>query len=243
MKEAAESGAHLIHFPETSLPGYGRSDFARSSADNWRELEDHTGEIANLSGKLGLWTVLGSCRKVADEEKPANCVHVISDKGRVVGTYDKRQLTPSEFGWYSPGNKLLEITVNGVKCGFLICYESCFPDLFEEYRKSGVRLIFHACHNVSRKRQRLFNELTLAQIRTRAIDNQMWIATSNSAARYSFSKTCVARPDGSIRSLRKHSGGILLHDFPDMKLGWTYDNRAKRIDVQDEEAFLCTRAC
>jgi predicted amidohydrolase len=190
----------------------------------------------NLVGNLGLWVVLGSCRKVANREKPANCVHIISDKGRIVGTYEKQQLTPSESDWYTPGNGFLVITINGMKCGFLICYELCFPDLFEAYRKKAVQIIFHASHNVSRKPRPLFQELTLAQIRTRATDNQMWIADSTSSARHSFSKTCIARPDGSVRSLRTHTGGILLHDFPDTELGWTYDNRKKTSNIENKDA-------
>jgi deaminated glutathione amidase len=241
MKRAAEAEARVVHFPETALPGYGRADFTASSADDWRQLENQTGEIANLAGKLGLWVVLGSCRKVAGEEKPANCVHVISDKGRIVGTYNKRQLTPSESDWYSPGDGFLVVTVNSVKCGFLICYELRFPDLFEEYRKNNVRLIFHSCHNVSRSPQPLFEELTLAQIRTRAADNRMWIASSNSSARHSFSKACLARPDGSVRCLRKHQSGILLHDLPDAELCWIGDNRKQKTDVENKDALGFTR--
>ena len=234
--KAAASEAHVIHFPETALSGYERTDFAPSSTDNWRELEEHTQEIANLAGKLGLWVVLGSCRKVANREKPANCVHVISDTGRIVGTYDKQQLTPAEAAWYTPGNGFLVVTINGMKCGLLICYELCFPDLFEAYRKAGVQLIFHSGHTVSSKPRPLFQELTLAQMRTRAADNQMWIAGSTSSARYSFSTACLARPDGSVRSSRRHTNGILLHDFPDMELGWTYDNRRKKPKIENKAA-------
>jgi len=236
MKKAAETEAHAVHFPETALSGYGRSDFTPSSTDNWQELEEQTREIVSLANKLGLWVVLGSCRKVENMKRPANCVHLISDKGRIVGTYDKQQLTPNESDWYTPGNGFLVAIINGIKCGFLICYELCFPDLFEAYRKEDVQLIFHSCHTVSRKPNPLFQELTTAQIRTRATDNQMWIAGSTSAARYSFSKTCIARPDGSVRSLRKHTGGILLHDFPDTELGWTYDNRKKRSSIENKDA-------
>ena len=225
MKEAAGAAAHAVHFPETALSGYGRSDFTPSSTDNWQELEKHTRGIINLAGELGLWVVLGSCREV--RKKPANCIHVISDAGRIVGTYDKRQLTPSESAWYTHGNGALVITINDIKCGFLICYEACFPNLFEAYREQGVQLIFHSCHNVSGKPRPLFQELTLAQIRTRAADNQVWISGSNSSARYSFSTACIARPDGSVRCSRRHTNGILLHDFPDTELGWTYDNRKK----------------
>ena len=236
MKKAAEAEAHAVHFPETALSGYGRSDFTPSRTDNWQELEGHTQAIVSLADKLGLWVVLGSCRKVANWEKPANCVHIISDKGRIVGTYDKQKLTPSESDWYTPGNGFLVAIINGIKCGFLICYELCFPDLFETYQKKDVQLIFHSCHTVSRKPKPLFQELTLAQIRTRATDNQMWIAGSTSSARYSFSKTCIARPDGSFRSLRRHTGAILLHDFPDTGLGWTYDNRKKKSNIENKDA-------
>ena len=240
MKEAAEVAAHAVHFPETALSGYGRSDFTPSRTDNWQELEKHTREVINLAGKLGLWVVFGSCRIVANREKPANCIHVISNKGRIASTYDKRQLTPSESAWYTPGNDFLVITINGIKCGFLICYEVCFPDLFEAYRKKGVQLIFHSCHNVSGKPRPLFQELTLAQLRTRAADNQMWISSSNSAARHSFSTACIARPDGSVRCSRRHVNGLLLHDFPDTELGWTYDNRKKKPEIENTDALRLT---
>jgi predicted amidohydrolase len=236
MKEAAGAGTHVIHFPETALPGYERTDFAPSCTNSWQELEGRTEEVVELAGELGLWVLLGSCRKVAGREKPANCVHVISGEGRVVGTYDKQRLTPSEAAWYTPGSGFLVVTINDIKCGFLICYELCFPDLFEAYRKKGVRLIFHSGHTVSRKPRPLFQELTLAQLRTRAADNQMWIAGSTSSARYSFSKACIARPDGSVRCSRRHSSGILLHDFPDTELGWTYDNRKRKPGIEDAGA-------
>lgn len=225
MNKAAETETHVIHFPETALSGYERTDFTPSDSKNWQQVEEYRQKIANLAKRLGLWVVFGSCRKIAKMEKPANCLHVISDTGQVVGTYDKQKLTPSEDAWYAPGSGFLVLTINNIKCGFLICYELCFPALFEKYREKGVKLIFHSAHNVSRKRRPLFQELTLAQIRTRATDNQMWLASSTSAARYSFSTTCIARPDGSVRSLRRHTNGLLFHDFPDTELGWTYDNQ------------------
>jgi predicted amidohydrolase len=225
MNEASDAEAHLVHFPETALSGYGRLDFTPLSTDNWQLLEQQTNEIVNLAQKLGLWVVLGSCQRVANRENPANCIHVISDKGRIIGTYEKQKLTPSESVWYTPGKDFLVVTINGLKCGFLICYELCFPDLFDAYRKKGAQLVFHSCYNVSRKPRLLFQELALAQIRTRSADNQMWISSSNSSARISFSKACMARPDGSVHSSKKHKAGILLHDFPDTELGWTYDNR------------------
>ena len=225
MKEAVDAAADVAHFPETALPGYGRSDFTPLDTHNWQSLEEHTKGIVSLAGEFGLWVVLGSCRRVVDGEQPANCVHVISDTGRIVGTYDKQKLAPKETDWYTPGDGFLVVNINGMKCGFLICYEACFPDLFETYRKKGVRLIFHSCHNVSGRPKPALRELSLAQLRTRAADNRMWISDSNSSARYSFSTACIARPDGSVRGSRRHVACLLVHELPDTELGWTYDNR------------------
>ncbi len=226
MKKAAGAAAEVVHFPETALSGYERSDFMPFDVDNWHCLEEQTEAIAGLAKELGMWVVFGSCRKVNGMENPANCIHVISNTGRIISTYDKQKLTSAESAWYTPGNGLLVVTINGINCGFLICYELCFPALFETYRKKGVRLIFHSSHTISRKPKPLFQELTSAQIRTRAADNQMWISGSASSARHSFSTSCVARPDGSVRRLKRHANGILLHDFPDTELGWMYDNAA-----------------
>jgi predicted amidohydrolase len=240
MKEAAQAEAHLIHFPETALSGYGRSDFTAESVRLWEELEELNEEIVALAARLGLWVVLGSCRRVAYGEKPANCSYVISNAGRLVGTYDKQELAPNESAWYTQGSGLLVLTINGLKCGFLICYEACFPALFEAYRKRGVRVLFHSCHNVSGKPKPDLEELALAQIRTRAADYQMWISGANSSARFAFSTACMARPDGSIRRSRRHAAGLLLHDFPDIELGWTYDNRKKKSNNSRQRSELLT---
>jgi hypothetical protein len=116
MKEAADAAAHVVHFPETALSGYECLDFTPVSANHWQDLEEHTKKIVNLAGKLGLWVVLGSCRRVAGRDKPANCLHVISNTGRIVGTYDKQKLTAAEVAWYTPGKGLLVISINGLKC-------------------------------------------------------------------------------------------------------------------------------
>ena len=79
MNEAADAAARVVHFPETALSGYERVDFTPFSADNWQCLKEHTKEIVELAGKLGLWVVLGSCRRVAGRDKPANWTHVISN--------------------------------------------------------------------------------------------------------------------------------------------------------------------
>lgn len=222
---AATEGADIVQFPELALPGYARLDFSSFSGFDWQALSEHTNKIAACAEHLKLWVVLGSCRKPSGADKPRNCLHVISPSGDVVATYDKRKLYGKEALSYGKGSTPLVLTINGTKCGFLICYDSCFPRLYESYRKQGVQLLFHSYYNAKNEGARTsLDDLILAQLRTRAADNQMWISASNSSAQHSRLAACIARPDGSVLSTRRHISGFVTHDLPDTALGWTYDN-------------------
>jgi hypothetical protein len=49
------------------------------------------------------------------------------------------------------------------------------------------------------------------------------------------------RTTGRLCSLfKRHVNGLLLHDFPDTKLGWTYDNRKKKPMIENTGALRLT---
>ena len=226
MKEAAKRGAQLIHFPETSLTGWGPTHFKSFKNYNWDILNDHVQKICKLSLSLNLWVVLGLMRQI-ENGLPRNCIQVISNEGLIAGFYDKQRLYKPEKGYYSPGNKPLIIEINGFKCGFLICYDDCFPELYEVYRDMGVGLLFHSFYNAgsSKKKATNFKDICKASLIVRAMDNQMWISASNSSKRYSPLPACVVRPDGTMIRSRPNLAGIVIEDYPIAKLGWTYNNR------------------
>jgi len=224
MKEAATKGVQVIQFPETSLSGYGPSHFESFKNYDWDILDHHTRTICDLALSLDLWVVLGSTRQV-ERELPRNCVHVISNTGVIVGSYDKQRLYSREKEYYSPGNEPLVIEVNGFKCGFLICYDNCYPTLYDVYRNMEVGLLFHSFHNAGNRDVTSIKDLMLAILMVRAADNQMWISASNSSKRYSPLSACIVRPDGSMVRSRRNVAGIVIEDYPKAELGWTYDNR------------------
>lgn len=227
MKEAAENGVQLIHFPETSLTGWGPSHFKSFQNYNWANLDHQVQRICELSLSLNLWVVLGLMRRM-ENGLPRNCLQVISNEGLVAGIYDKQRLYKAEEGYYSAGNKPLVIEINGFKCGFLICYDDCFPELYEVYRDMGVGLLFHSIYNAGTRKAKAtrFKEIIKANLIVRAMDHQMWISASNSSKRYSPLSACVVRPDGTmIRSGRNHVVGMVIEDYPIADLGWTYNNR------------------
>lgn len=107
----------------------------------------------------------------------------------------------------------------------LICFDSCFPSLFQHYRDNEVKVLFLSYYNAKNKEGRNdLDELMKAQIRTRAADNSMYICGSNSSSRYSRMASGIASPDGKLTCLPRHTPGILVYDYPDKELGWTYDN-------------------
>ncbi|MDX9972992.1 MAG: carbon-nitrogen hydrolase family protein [FCB group bacterium] len=229
-EEAAAEGANVIHFPEGALSGYRLHKSCSSHEDfDWARLRAETEYIQEWARKNRIAIVLGSCHYLNASDKPTNCLYIISRTGRIVERYDKHMLFKREQDVHTAGTRLVTVTLNGIRCGFLVCYDSCFPPLFEEYKRMGVELMFVSLHNADNNGGACpIDSLLEAQFRVRAADYGMWICVSNSSARHCRLPACIVKPDGSVRSLRRHNSGLLYHEFPDDILGWTYDNRLPR---------------
>lgn len=221
--EASENNAEVIHFPETALPGYLGFPNGNPQEFDWDTLGTFTEKIRDLAYANNVWVILGSIRKVKGQ-LPRNCICVISNLGEIMGYYDKQRIYKSEKAFFSAGKSPLVVNIKGYKCGFLICYDNCFPELYKPYRKMGVGLLFHSFHNAGNKHKTSIEYLMAANLVVRAAHNQMWISASNSSEAYSPLPATIARPDGSINRAEQHSTCIVIEDYPKAKLGWTYDN-------------------
>lgn len=224
MAEAASKGAQVVQFPETALPGYAPKHIGSLENYPWRSLDSLTQSVCEEASRLNLWVVLGSMRQV-DGDAPRSCVLVISNTGEIAGTYDKQRLIGREREFYSAGTGPCVVEISGYECGFLICYDNCFPELYDEYRDLGVGLIFHSFYNAANSQATSIKDLMLANLIVRAADNQMWISASNSSKRYSPLSACIVRPDGTMVRSRRNVAGLVIDDYPSAELGWTYDNR------------------
>jgi len=170
-----------------------------------------------------MWAVIGTVHKVDNEGLPRNCVYIIDKTGEIVARYDKINLYGSDLEFFSAGNELRTIIVGGIKIGFLICYDSCFPQLYEQYRQEGVTLLLHSFNNAGNDSEAAdFNRLAFSQQITRAADNGFWIIVSNSSLKYSPLSSGFFGPDGTERSLPKNETGMIDEILPRENLGWTY---------------------
>jgi len=222
--QAASAKATVIQFPETALSGYAPKHWHSLDGYPWQVLESETERICELASQHNMWVVLGSMKPI-ETHLPTSCLHVISNHGKIVATYHKQRLHGREKQSFTPGNKSCVVVINGHKCGFLICYDNCFPELYEDYRNVGVGLLFHSFFNAENSRSTSIKELMMANLLVRAADNEMWISASNSSATYSPLSACIVRPDGSSVRSSRNVTSLAFDTYPVAELGWTYDNK------------------
>jgi len=221
-RQASQEGAAIILFPEVSLTRWCTRPEQVAKLDR-AKLKIALSHITALAKKYKIYIALGAYHFAKGSSGIANSIYLINPEGKIESRYDKRRLIGKENNICSAGKRPLTITLNGHKCGFLICFDSCFPELYRSYRKQGVSILFHPFRSViDDGGPNPLAELTEAQLRTRAADHGMWVVASNSSGRYSNLPASVFRPDGTVVSMKRHVTGILIHDFPDSKLGWMY---------------------
>ena len=201
MREAGQRGADVAVFHEAALTGYPLGMKKKDwSYIDWDELRAETQAIMALAAKLRLWTIVGSAHPLTGKKKPHNCLYAISAGGRLVERYDKRFCTGTDLAWYSPGDHFAVFEINGVRSGMLICYDVRFYELYREYLKRGVRLMFHAFHNARLRRGGggIWRIIMRPTLQAMAAGNSMFISAPNSCARHQSWPGVFITPDGRI---------------------------------------------
>ena len=231
MRSARELGADVAHFPEACLSGYAGTDFKSYRGFDWPRLEAAMHHVVNLARQAGLWVILGSTHRLTGRHRPHDSVYIINDQDRIVDRYDKMFCSENDLAHYSPGSHFSVFNMKGVHCGVLICYEYAFPELYREYKRRGVQVMFHSFHagHASRKRVELmarevgarFHKLNGGSsypeirmppsVQAAATANHLWISCSNTSARHSCFPSFFVRADGIITGrLRRNIASVLV---------------------------------
>lgn len=236
MRKAKSQGADVAHFPECALSGYAGPDFKTYKGFDWDKLEKYTRKILDLAHQMKIWVILGSTHKLTGNHKPHNSLYIINEKGKIVDRYDKRFCAGNkaenkgDLKHYSSGDHFSVFKIKGVACGTLICHDYRYPELYREYKKKGVQLMFHSYHagGVSPKKFKeiqkpigkfakisggsTFPEITMpATMKSYAANNYVWISCPNSSRPKSCWPSFFVRPDGVIiGKLRRNVAGILI---------------------------------
>ncbi len=213
MKDAKKRNAHIVHFPECALSGYGGADIKNINDFNWEEIRLQTEQILTLAKELQVWVVLGTSHQLSDGNKPHNSLYVINPEGEIVDRYDKRFCTTGDLKYYTPGNHFAVFEVNNVKCGLLICYDIRFPELFREYRKRDVDIIFHSFYNARMSKDNILPEIMPVTAQASAASNYFYMSLTNSSAKYSWPCYFIT-PNGLVQDkLKSNKPGILISEI------------------------------
>jgi len=213
IREAAAAGAAVVHFPECALSGYPGVDLQSLEGFRWDSLRMHTRSIMALAGELKVWVLLGSIHPLADGLKPMNSLYVINDSGEMTDRYDKRFCTRGDLEFFSAGDHFVTFDLNGIRCGLLICFDVRFPELYREYCKLNVDLIFQSFYNARQKPGGIHPRIMPVTAQAHAGINHCYLSLTNSSSPNSWPCHLIT-PDGLIREkLSPNEPGILISDI------------------------------
>lgn len=128
-------------------------------------------EIGALAKQYRVNIIAGSVTSCRDEKLYNTCC-VFDRQGSLIASYDKIHLFShaGEDKRYGAGNSLCCFTLDGVRCGAVICYDIRFPELTRTMCLDGMDVLFVVCQ-WPKARIGLLQTLCSA----RAIENQMFV--------------------------------------------------------------------
>jgi predicted amidohydrolase len=175
---AAKRGADIIAFPELALTGYENGPGAKMHRQNAETIPGpSTDALAELTRKLGVYVIVGMPEKsVEDPDVYYNSAAVIGPEG-VIGSYAKLMPFGNEMKWCRKGEKPFAFDTPWGLVGVGICYDTyMFPELPRYYAALGARLYVHI---TALGAFRGWKPYYINQMQARAIENMMFVASSN----------------------------------------------------------------
>jgi predicted amidohydrolase len=220
VRRAAADGAQLIVLPEM-FNVLGDPDVLRSGAES---LDGPTlTQMRGLARQLGTWLVAGSIiERAADAGRLHNTSCLIDPAGTISAIYRKVHLFDAdvpgslmrESDTVSPGTHLVSADVDGTRVGFSICYDLRFPELFRLLTLDGCRILVV----VSAFTERTGRDHWEVLVRTRAIENQVFVVAANQVGQTTprlrwFGRSMIVDPWGIVLAQAPDRPGVIIADL------------------------------
>ena len=177
IREAAKGSPDVIVLPETWNMGFAPKESRESRCD--RDGARTKAVMGGLAKELGINIVAGSVVNIKND-KIYNTSYIFDRDGKCIGEYDKTHLfSPMrEDKHFEKGESLCAFTLDGKKCGIIICYDIRFPELVRTMTLEGLDCLFVVAQWPA---VRIPHLRTL--VKARAIENQMFVCCCNSCGK------------------------------------------------------------
>lgn len=161
----------LAVFPEMALYGYEKLEEI-STRTSPSEIEENLKEIASVCQAQRLNAVVGA--PYFGKTGLENALYFLNIQGVVQHVYSKMHLIETEKNVFVPGKSYGICQTPFGKIGFLICWDSAFPETGRTYAGAGVRLLA-----VSAAWENPYERQWELAVCGRSFDNDISVAASN----------------------------------------------------------------
>lgn len=215
LKMAAEQNAQLVCFPESYIPGMRGID-EPVPAHSRDALESALAYARELARRWRIALILPMDRD--HHGRIQNVAEVISSDGELMGYQTKNQLDPIEDSIFVPGNTRQIFEVSGVQFGISICHEGFrYPETVRWAAARGAAIVFHPhCTGSNKTGTRPHewrgpgNAYYEHAMMCRAMENEIYFASTNYAFSFPELATCVVSPEGACISHQPYGEAGLL---------------------------------
>lgn len=198
--------AELIVLPELALCGYNDPERVRRMA---LTRDGATMDaLARLARERQQALAFGYAER--DAAKLYNTLGVIDRHGRALAHYRKTHLWSGyETALFRPGERLVNVTLEGINFGLLICYDLDFPEAARALAANGMHcLLCVSATSVG------YDVVPRHTVPARAYENGCYVAFANrgdgSGAFACVGQSRVAGPDGAIIATAPADGAAAI---------------------------------
>lgn len=196
---AVEAGCHLLVFPENfmwphKLPLPELIELAQPVDGQFVQ------DVAGIMSEYGLWAVFTMNEQNPDGDLPFNTAVAVDDAGNVQGSYRKCHLYDAwgvrESDRLTAGSQLpAPVKTPFCTIGLQVCYDLRFPEPARAAALEGCDLlVYPAAWHVGRCKPEQWETL----IRSRAIENELFVAGAGRSGKGFVGCSLVADPMGRV---------------------------------------------
>ncbi len=172
LASAMEQRPDVVLLPELWDVGYYPHPISEHADPNGERI---CKVLAELAAKYQV-NIVGGSAAIRINDNVFNTCYVFNRSGQLAASYDKTHLFApgGEKFDFTPGDRLVTYTLDGIKCATLICYDIRFPEAARSLALQDIAVLFVPA---AWPASRIMHWNTL--LRARAIENEIFLVAAN----------------------------------------------------------------